>query len=77
MTRPEKQQFKVWENGYSAKDVFSPEFLRQKIEYTHNNPLQPQWQLAERPEDYVWSSARFYLLNEPALIPLRDARELF
>jgi len=26
---------------------------------------------------FVWSSARFYLLDEPALIPLDDARELF
>jgi REP element-mobilizing transposase RayT len=48
VTRPEKQQFKVWENGTNAKEVFSPEFLRQRIEYIHNNPLQPHWQLAER-----------------------------
>jgi REP element-mobilizing transposase RayT len=76
VTRPEKQQFKVWEDGYDAKDVFSPDFLVQKMEYTHNNPLQPHWRLAERAEDYIWSSARFYLLGEPALIPLSDAREL-
>ncbi len=75
--RPEKQRFKVWEDGYVAKDVFSPDFLLQKMEYIHNNPLQPRWRLAEHAEDYVWSSARFYLLNEPALIPLSDARELF
>jgi len=59
------------------KKIFSPEFLRQKIEYIHANPLQPHWQLAEHPEDYIWSSARFYLLEEPALIPVCDARELF
>ena len=77
VTRPEKQRFKVWEDGYNAKDVFSPDFLLQKMEYIHNNPLQPHWRLAERAEDYIWSSARFYLLDEPALIPLTDARELF
>ena len=75
--RPEKQRFKVWEDGYVAKDVFSPDFLMQKMEYIHNNPLQPHWRLAEHAEDYIWSSARFYLLDEPALIPLSDARELF
>lgn len=74
--RPKKQQFKVWEDGYLAKDVFSPGFLRQKMAYIHNNPTQPQWQLVEQAEDYVWSSAGFYLLEEPALIPLSDAREL-
>jgi len=77
VTRPKKQRFKVWEDGYNAKDVFSPNFLLQKMEYIHNNPLQSHWQLAERAEDYIWSSARFYLLDEPALIPLSDARELF
>jgi len=76
VTRPDKQRFKVWEDGYNAKDVFSPGFLLQKMEYIHHNPLQPHWQLAECAEDYVWSSARFYLLDEPALIPLSDAREL-
>jgi len=77
VTRPDKQKYKVWEDGYNAKDVFSPDFLRQKMEYVHNNPLQPHWKLAERAEDYAWSSARFYLCDEPALIPLDDARELF
>jgi REP-associated tyrosine transposase len=74
--RPDKQEYKVWEDGYNAKEVFSPEFLQQKIEYIHNNPLQPQWNLVNQPEDYIWSSARFYILNEPALIPLANANDL-
>ena len=69
-TRPDKQRHKVWEEGYDARNVFSPEFLRQKMAYMHNNPCQPHWNLVERPEDYIWSSARFYLLEEPAIIPL-------
>jgi REP element-mobilizing transposase RayT len=77
VTRPDRQKYKVWEDGYNAKDVFSVDFLRQKMEYIHNNPLQPHWQLVEHAEDYIWSSARFYLLEEPALIPLSNARELF
>jgi REP element-mobilizing transposase RayT len=69
------QQYKVWEDGYDARNVFSPEFLRQKAEYIHNNPCQPQWRLAERPERYAWSSARRYLLGEPAVIAVDDLRE--
>ena len=76
VTRSDKQRHKVWEDGYNAKDVFSPEFLRQKMTYSHNNPCQPHWNLAERPEDYVWSSARFYLLEEPAIIPLDNVNLL-
>ncbi len=72
-----KEQYTVWEHEYQAKNVFSPDFLRQKLEYIHNNPVQPHWRLAERPEDYVWSSARFYLAGERALIPLSAARDLF
>jgi len=30
VTRSEKQRHKVWEDGYDARDVFSPEFLRQR-----------------------------------------------
>ena len=42
----------------------------------HNNPYQPHWDLVERPEDYIWSSARFYLLEGPAIIPLYNANLL-
>jgi putative transposase len=76
VTRPDKQEYKVWEDGYLAKDVMTPAFLGEKLTYTHNNPVQPHWQLADVPEDYVWSSARFYLRDELALIPVHDAREL-
>jgi REP element-mobilizing transposase RayT len=55
--QPGKQRYRVWEDGYNAKDVFSPEFLRQKMSYIHNNPCQPHWNLVEHPEKYIWSSA--------------------
>jgi hypothetical protein len=38
----------------------SPEKLEQKLEYIHFNPLQERWNLVKSPEDYYWSSARFY-----------------
>jgi REP element-mobilizing transposase RayT len=76
VTRPDRQNHKVWEDGYVAKVVFSPEFLRQKIEYIHNNPCQPHWSLAAHPAEYIWSSARFYLTDQPAIIPVQDARKL-
>jgi putative transposase len=70
------QKYKVWEDGYDAKNVFSRAFLRQKADYIHNNPCQPHWQLAVCPEAYPWSSARYYLLEEPAIIDVDDVREL-
>jgi REP element-mobilizing transposase RayT len=76
VTRPGKQILKVWEDGYNAKDVFSEAFLSQKMDYIHNNPCQPHWNLSANPEDYLWSSARFYLTDEPCIIPIDDVRKL-
>lgn len=36
----------------------------QVLEYIHNNPLQEHWKLAELPEDYYYSSARYYLKEQ-------------
>lgn len=66
----QNQRFKVWEDGYDARDVFSLVFLRQKAAYCHNNPCQPHWALVDQPDQYPWSSARRYLLGEPAIIPV-------
>ena len=71
----EKQNFKVWEDDYNAKDIFSAEFLEQKMNYIHLNPCQEHWKLSATPEDYLWSSARFYFTEEPCIIPIDDVRE--
>ena len=76
MAAPPGQSHAVWENDYQAKNVYTPDFLCQKLTYIHNNPLQPRWALVERAEDYLWSSAGFYLAGRRALIPLSDARML-
>ena len=71
------QQYKVWEDGYDACDVFTADFLWQKMEYIHYNPCRPKWNLANSPEEYPWSSARFYMLDKPSVIPVDDVREFF
>jgi hypothetical protein len=72
-----RQEYKVWEDRYDARDVFSVEFLQQKMDYIHHNPCQAHWNLVARPEDYPWSSARFYIADQPAVIPVDDVRDLF
>ncbi|MCP4537370.1 MAG: hypothetical protein GY832_09500 [Chloroflexi bacterium] len=74
-SRIPNQQYKVWEDGYDARDVFTLDFLRQKIEYIHHNPCQPHWALTECPEAYVWSSARHYVRGQPAVIAVDDISE--
>jgi len=70
-----KQEYKVWEDGYDARDVFSIKFLQQKMDYIHHNPCQPQWKLVEKPEDYLWSTAGFYLADKPCVILIDDVKE--
>jgi putative transposase len=75
VTYPEKQHHKMWEDDYNAKDVFSIEFLQQKMDYIHHNPCRPHWNVSETPEEHIWSSARFYLTKELCIIPIDDVRE--
>lgn len=53
-----KQQ--VWERNSLAIELFTEAVFLQKLDYIHNNPLQPKWNLCTCPEDYYYSSARFY-----------------
>lgn len=76
LNKDSRQDFKVWEDRYDARNVFSTKFLEQKMDYVHHNPCQPHWNLANLPEEYPWSSARFYVADKPCVIPVDDVREL-
>ena len=40
--------------------MFTEKLFMQKLNYIHNNPLQAKWQLYTTPENYFYSSAKFY-----------------
>ena len=50
------QKYKVWQGGYHAEIVDSNWFIKQKINYIHNNPVNDK--IVTFPEDYYFSSAR-------------------
>jgi len=50
--------FKVWQEGNDVKEISSTDFLDQKMEYIHNNPLRAE--IVANPEDYLYSSAKDY-----------------
>ena len=52
------QEYKVWQDGYHAEIVSSNYFIKQKIDYIHNNPVKDK--IVAQPEDYYFSSARNY-----------------
>jgi hypothetical protein len=53
-----KQQ--VWERNSLSINLYTANVFLQKLDYIHNNPLQPKWNLCKCPEDYYYSSAKFY-----------------
>ena len=52
--------FRIWQRDPLAILMDSREKLEQKLAYLHHNPLQVHWNLADSPENYRWSSAKFY-----------------
>jgi putative transposase len=55
------RSYRIWQRDPLAVKILSREMVEQKLDYLHNNPLQPHWNLVSSPEDYYYSSAGFYL----------------
>jgi REP element-mobilizing transposase RayT len=53
-----EQQYKLWQDGYHAESVTTNWFIKQKVNYIHNNPVKDK--TVTLPEDYYYSSARNY-----------------
>lgn len=53
-----EQKFKVWQDGYHAEEVFSNKWIKEKINYIHQNPVKQK--IVTEPEHYYFSSARNY-----------------
>lgn len=54
--------YQFWRHDNQPKECFSPSFTVQKIAYIHNNPVEAG--LVEKPEDYLYSSAKAYCSKE-------------
>ena len=54
----ESQYNQIWTNDNHAELIYSEKFIRQKLDYIHSNPVKAG--IVERPEDYLYSSARNY-----------------
>ncbi len=68
------EHHQVWQ-PIQAMNVYSIDFLREKVEYIHNNPIAKKWALVENRADYRYSSACFYDRNVQPIIEVNDVRE--
>ena len=55
------RKYHFWKRDPLAIHISSELIFDQRLEYIHNNPLQEKWKICKTPEDYRWSSARFYI----------------
>lgn len=49
-----------WQKDSLAIELFTEKVFLQELNYIHDNPLQEKWKLVSVPEDYFYSSAKFY-----------------
>ena len=52
------EYYKFWQDGNEPKEIFSTEFLKQKMAYIHENPVRAGWVF--EPQHYKYSSAINY-----------------
>ncbi len=52
--------YQIWERNSLSIDLWSEKVFIQKLDYIHNNPCKHPWRLAKYPEEYKYSSAKFY-----------------
>lgn len=50
--------YKVWQDGNESTEIRSADFLNEKMNYIHFNPVKAEFVV--NPEDYLYSSARDY-----------------
>ena len=50
--------YQLWTHENHAIELFTPAVTKQKLDYIHNNPVRAG--IVDKPEDYVYSSARNY-----------------
>lgn len=58
------REYHFWERRPYTSTIHNRPVMEQKLDYIHHNPVVEKWKLVEKPEDYYYSSARYYLLNE-------------
>lgn len=68
-----KHQF--WERESLPIPLYTDKVMLQKLDYLHDNPIQPKWRLCKYPEEYEYSSAAYYLGAEDKFGILTHYRE--
>jgi len=52
------KNYRFWQEGNNAQEIFLNDYFNQKLNYIHENPVKAE--IVNRPEDYRYSSAIDY-----------------
>ena len=58
------RKYQFWQRNPLSIYCYSDQMIEQKLTYIHDNPTQDKWQLVSLPEQYIYSSAKFYIENQ-------------
>ena len=72
--RDSGHEHSIWQD-IQAKNIYSMDFLWQKMEYIHQNPIAKEWKLAKDRADYIYSSAGYYDCGRKPIIEITDINE--
>lgn len=73
----DERKHRFWQRDALGIHLDSKNKAEQKLKYLHMNPLQEKWNLVTQPEEYKWSSAKFYETGVDEFGFLTDYRERF
>jgi len=60
--------YRVWNRRFYPYGVYSDKKRIEKLDYMHNNPVKRG--LVQSPDQWPWSSYRFYYLNDSSLLSM-------
>ncbi len=63
----------IWQRRFYDFAVWTAEKRQEKLHYIHQNPVKRG--LVSKPEEWRWSSARYYLLGEPGPVLVNERVE--
>ncbi len=58
------RKYQFWKSKPYSSTMYSRNVVEQKLDYIHLNPLSKKWTLCDEPENYHYSSAKYYLINK-------------
>jgi putative transposase len=61
-------QYRVWQRRFVPFNVYSEKKRLEKLDYMHANPVKRR--LATSPDQWPWSSYRFYYLNDSSVLTM-------